>query len=67
MRIEQQQLKAFLLDSELVKPDDVLQAEKESKSTGVHLEEVLIKQGKISESNLARLKAYIFGIPFVSL
>ena len=67
MKIEQQQLKAFLLDSELVKEADVTTAEAEAASSGKRLEEILVQNGKISENNLARLKAYIVGIPFVNL
>ena len=67
MRIEQQQLKAFLLDSELVKKDEVDKAEAESKKTGKKIEDILLALGKITEEELARLKAYILGVPFVNL
>lgn len=67
MKIEEQQLKAFLLDSELVKKEDVEKAETESKKTGKKLEDVLLALGKISEEEIVRLKAYILGIPFVNL
>ena len=67
MRIEQQQLKAFLLDSELVKKEDIDRAYEESKTRGKKLEDILLAGGKITEEELTRLKAYILGIPFVSL
>ncbi len=67
MKIEPQQLKAFLLDSELVSTEDVKKAEKEAEETGIRIEDILLHAGKISESNLVRLKAYILGIPFVNL
>ena len=67
MTISNQQLKAFLEDAELVSKKDLEtaleSAEKEKKSLG----EILLKQGKISEENLIRLKAYIVGIPFINL
>ena len=67
MKIEQQQLKAFLLDSELVKKADLEKAEAEVKKSGKKIEEVLLGLGKITDEELARLKAYILGIPFASL
>ncbi len=67
MKIEEQQLKAFLLDSELVKKADIEKAETEAKKSGKKLDDVLLALGKINEEELARLKAYILGIPFVSL
>ena len=67
MRVEEQQLKAFLLDSELVGQSDLKKAEKTAQKQGKRLEDVLLEDKKISEANLSRLKAYILGIPFVSL
>lgn len=67
MKIEQKQLKAFLLDSGLVQEEDVKKAETESKASGKRIEELLLFWGKITEEDLARLKAYILGIPFVNL
>ena len=67
MRIEQQQLRAFLLDSELVSAADIEKAEKEAGSSGKKIDEILLSQKKVSESDIARVKAYILGIPFVNL
>src|SRR3989338_7940240 len=67
MKIEEQQLKAFLLDSELVKKEDIKKAETEAKKSGKKIGDVLLAWGKINEEELARLKAYILGIPFVNL
>jgi len=67
MRVEPQQLKAFMLDANLIdeeKFDECLKrAEKEKK----RIEEVLVEEGIISEEKLAKLEAYILGIPFVDL
>jgi len=60
-------LKAFLLDSELVKKADIEKAEAEAKKSGKKIDDVLLALGKINEEELARLKAYILGIPFMSL
>lgn len=67
MRVEAQQLKAFLLDSGLVSAADIDVAEKKSQKTKKDIGEILIKEGKISEDDLRRLEAYILGIPFVGL
>lgn len=67
MHIEEQQLKAFLIDSDLVSKKDIEESEKEAHSADESLGTVLLKRGKISEEDLTRIKAYILGIPFVSL
>ena len=67
MRIEESQLKAFILDSGLVKKDTLLQAEAEAIKTKKRLRDVLLNRGDIKEPELRRLEAYILGIPFVDL
>jgi len=67
MRVEDSQLKAFLLDTGRVLPKDIKEAEKEAKKTNQKLEKVLLKKKIINEEELIRLKAYILGIPFVDL
>lgn len=67
MRVEESQLKAFLLDSGLVKSDRLKEAEQEAVKLGKPLQEVLLNKGFIQEPELKRLEAYILGIPFVDL
>lgn len=67
MRVEPQQLKAFLMDSGLISFADADKFEKESSLKKKGFEELLIKEGKISEEDLSKLSAYILGIPFVNL
>ena len=67
LRVEQQQLKAFLLDSGLLAKPDVERAEREAEKSGQKLAEVLIASGKIKEADLLQLQAYILGIPFINL
>jgi type IV pilus assembly protein PilB len=67
MKIEEQQIKAFLLDSEFVSSEDVEVAEKKAKKSNKKIEDVLIADGKLTSEELVRLKAYILGIPFVNL
>ena len=67
MRVEPKKLKLFLLDSGLIKSEDLLVAEKSAKKSGKDLGEALVNEGKISEDDLRRLKAYVLGVPFVNL
>jgi len=67
MRIEPERLKSFILDSELVSEREFGAAEKKAAETGKSLGEILVEEGKISETDLAKLQAYILGIPFVNL
>lgn len=67
LRVESQQLKAFLLDAHLVPEADIDAAIIEAEKTGHRLGEVLIAADKIKEDDLLRLEAYILGIPFISL
>lgn len=67
MRIENQQLKAFILDSDMV-PEDVLnQAEKKAIQENKKLSQTLLDENLIKEDELIKLQAYILGIPFVNL
>lgn len=61
------QLKAFVLDSGLVSRKDVQEAERIVKEKGQTLGEALVSSGALSEDDLRRMQAHIFGIPFVSL
>lgn len=67
MHIEENQLKEFIIDSGLVSRADISSAEKESEKSGESIDKVLVNNGKITEDDLRRMKAYILGIPFVDL
>jgi len=67
MRVSDQQLKAFLLDAGLATESQLAKAESEAKRKQQRLGEVLVGQGTVKPADLARLQAYILGIPFVSL
>lgn len=67
MKVENQQLKAFLLDAGLVSKDKLEQADQEAKKTKQKLDDVLVSSGSISREDLVKLEAYILGIPFVNL
>jgi len=67
MQVDISQLKAFLLDSSLVTKKQLEKAEKDSEKAKQSLDDFLVKAGLIKEEELAKLKAYILGIPFVNL
>ncbi|MFA5651764.1 MAG: GspE/PulE family protein [Candidatus Paceibacterota bacterium] len=69
MILESKQLKDFLIDTGLVTKteyDDIENFIKKGKKKDSP-EKVLVSQGKISEDDLRRAQAYVFGIPFVDL
>jgi len=67
MRVESQQLKAFLLDAGLITKEQfeaaIIKAEKTKQKVG----DVLVSEELISQEELIKLEAYILGIPFVNL
>lgn len=67
MRIENQQLRAFILDTELIREDVINKAEKQAIKENKKLSQILLEQNLIKEEELIKLQAYILGIPFVDL
>jgi type IV pilus assembly protein PilB len=67
MRVEPQQLKAFLLDANLVTELQFEKALKKAEKTKQKVGDVLLSEGFVSQEELLKLEAYILGIPFVSL
>jgi len=67
MKIEQQQLKAFILDAKLVTEEQLEKAKKIAEKNNQKLGDVLISEGFISQEELIKLEAYILGIPFINL
>ncbi|MBL7053329.1 MAG: type II/IV secretion system protein [Candidatus Portnoybacteria bacterium] len=67
MRVEDSQLKAFIIDSGLTTKEELEKAEKKAKKLKNKLADILIEQKIITEEQLIKLKAYILGIPFVNL
>ena len=58
MQVEPQQLKAFLLDANLVTNADIEQAEQQAQKSGERLSDVLITSGKIKEGDLRLAQTY---------
>ena len=67
MRVEDQQLQAFLSDSGLVEKKALREVKKEAAKKGKRLGDVLVARGLISEEEIIKMEAYILGIPFVNL
>lgn len=67
MFVNEQQIKTFSQDIGLLTKEQIKTAEQESAKSGKSFEETILNQQIISAEDLAKLKAYILGIPFVSL
>ena len=67
MRIEDSQLKAFLLDADLVSKEKLELVEKKAKKAKKELALFLVEEKLITQEQLIKLEAYILGIPFVNL
>lgn len=67
MRIQDAQLKRFILDSGLVGQKDLDAAAKVAKEKDISLSHALVSQGSITEDDLRRVESYVLGIPFIAL
>ena len=67
MQINEEQLKKFILESGLVTRSDLDSAVKEAELKKQKFDNILLSQGKISETDLKRMEAFVLGIPFVNL
>ena len=67
MVVDEEKLKSILLDAKLATKADIAQFEKKAEQSGQSLTDTLLAAGKIKESELRRLQAYVLGIPYVSL
>ena len=67
MRIQDEQLKRFILDAGLITKTDIAAAEKIAKEEKRSLADALIAHGHMTEDDMRRVESYVLGIPFVSL
>jgi type IV pilus assembly protein PilB len=67
MRIENEQLKEFILDSGIVGKNEVEEAFREAENNKVKLGDLLLEKKLIDEIKLKKLYAYILGVPFVDI
>ncbi|MDD5720888.1 MAG: ATPase, T2SS/T4P/T4SS family [Candidatus Pacebacteria bacterium] len=67
MQIDEEQLKKFILDEGLVSKADLDDAFKKAETKKQKVGDILLSEGKISETDLKRIEAFVLGIPFVNL
>jgi type IV pilus assembly protein PilB len=67
MRVEPQQLKAFLLDTDWITEKQFDEALLKAAKTNQKVDDILVSDNLISQEKLINLKANILGIPFVDL
>ncbi len=67
MRIQDAQLKRFVLDSGLVTRKDIESAERVALEEKRSLSEALVSSGAMTEDDLRRVESYVLGVPFVAL
>src|SRR3989344_5639369 len=67
MQINEEQLKKFILDSGLVSRSDFELSVKKAREKKQKIGNILLSDGKISETDLKRMEAFVLGIPFVNL
>jgi type IV pilus assembly protein PilB len=67
MKVELKKLKKFILEAGLISENNFEEAIKESEKSGKGIDEILISLGLISEKELIKIEAYLFGIPFINL
>ena len=67
MKIDNKQLKKFLLDSETIDKDEIQKVFDEAEKKEEKMGELLLEKKLISEEDLGKLYAYISGVPFVNL
>lgn len=67
MRVENAELRDFLVDSDLISGGEFEVAAREAAQKNISVLDVLVSAGKISEDDARRLQAYLLGIPFIDL
>lgn len=67
MKVSENDLKEFILDSGLVPRANVEAAEEEAKKKKQSIGDVLVSEGTLTQDALRRVKAYVLGVPFVNL
>lgn len=67
MKVDERQLREFIVDSGLVSRKDIEQASELAEKKNRSIGDVLVSEGKIGENDLRRITAYVLGVPFVDL
>jgi type IV pilus assembly protein PilB len=67
MQLNEDQLKKYILESGLVSKSDLEEAFKIAAEKKQKVSNVLLSEGKITETDLKRMEAFVLGIPFIDL
>lgn len=67
MQINEEQLKKFILEGGLMSKTDFEDALQKAETKKQKVGDILLSDGKISETDLKRVEAFVLGIPFISL
>ena len=67
MRINDEQLKTFVLDAGFISKADLAEVVKIAEDESRPLRDTLISHGHMSEDDMRRIDSYILGVPFISL
>jgi len=67
MQINEEQLKKLILESGLVSKTDFESALQKAETKKQKVGNILLSDGKVSETDLKRMEAFVLGIPFISL
>jgi type IV pilus assembly protein PilB len=67
MVVDEKKLEKLLLDTNIISVDDITAFEKQKKTSGISLSDFVLSGGKVKESELQKLQAYVIGIPYLNL
>lgn len=67
MQLDEEQLKKFILESKLISRSALEEIAEKAEQKKQSLSDMLMSEGKIPESDLKKMQAYVLGIPFITL
>ncbi len=67
MKIENQQLRSFLIGADIITEEQFNQISQRAVKENKKISDILVAEEFISEEDLIKMKAYILGIPFINL
>ena len=67
MQLNEDQLKKYILESGLVSKSDLEEVFKIAEEKKQKVSNILLSEGKITETDLKRMEAFVLGIPFIDL
>jgi len=67
MQINEEELKKAILDSGVVTKTEIEELAQKAKTKNQKLSNIILSEGKISETDLRKMEAHVLEIPFVSL